>query len=82
MKTRYILATAAAAAIASTLFLTRLKHEKPRVIEIYTPLNIYYITGLKVENEANKKVIIFESHAELKEYISSTTAEDSNSTVN
>lgn len=45
-------------------------------LEIYTLENIYYIDGLKVSNENNDKVLIFETQQELFDYISITTVQD------
>jgi len=47
-------------------------------LEIYTNDNIYFIDGLTVENEANTTILHFSSKAELKEYIGTITANESN----
>ena len=47
-------------------------------IEIYTNTNIYYIEGLKVSNENNDQIYIFNDKQSLKEYIGTVTAEETN----
>lgn len=44
--------------------------------EIYTEDNIYYFDGLRMTNEADEKVKIFSSTAELREFISDLTADN------
>lgn len=47
-------------------------------LEIYTTDNIYFIHGLTVTNDMDRTVLNFESRADLKEYISTVTADDVN----
>lgn len=51
-------------------------NERSADLEIYTKENIYYIQGLKVTNEANDQVLIFNDKESLKNYISDVTAKD------
>jgi len=43
-------------------------------LEIYTRDNIIYINGLTITNEADTNKIVFKSKEELREYISTLTA--------
>jgi len=47
-------------------------------IEIYTPKNIYHVTGKKVTNELNDEVRRFNSKQSLWTFIAEVTAEESN----
>lgn len=47
-------------------------------LEVYTPMNIYYINGLTVTNEVDESVMIFKDKYDLKLWLSDITAWDVN----
>ena len=65
-------------AFAIGFYVAYLTMPRPPKLEIYTQDNIYFLDGLKVTNEANDVILIFENNNDLEIFISDLTAQNTN----